>query len=198
MRLLSRPLAIFYDTNRARVLDVLLSTTNSMSGRQIARMAGISPTTAGAALTTLESTGMVQSKPVGRSYQWSLSIGNVLIDQLRELSQLRDDQAGEIIAKAVEEEPVSIALFGSTARGDSGADSDVDLLLVAKDFEQETRLRRHAYEIVCALQPLIGREINVVVMELSQIQRQRDSSFWKEIIRDGTWLRGRSVQELVS
>jgi hypothetical protein len=47
MRLLSRPLAIFYDTNRARVLDVLLSTTNSMSGRQIARMAGISPTTAG-------------------------------------------------------------------------------------------------------------------------------------------------------
>lgn len=198
MQLLNRPLALFYDANRARVLDVLLSATSSLSGRQIARAAGISPTTAGVALTDLEATGITHSESVGRSYQWSLTQDSVLVEQLRELSDLEDDRAGEIIAKAVNEEPLSITLFGSTARGESGANSDIDLLLVAKDFEQEMRFRRRTHQVICALQPLLGRQINVLVMDVDQMQKQRESSTWKEIIRDGRLLRGHSIQELVS
>jgi predicted nucleotidyltransferase len=198
MQLLDRPLALFYDANRARVVDVLLSATSSLSGRQIARAAGISPTTAGDALADLEAVGITHSESVGRSYQWTLIQGNLLVEKLRELSQLRDDRAGEIIAKAVGEEPVSIALFGSTARGESGADSDVDLLLVANDFEQEIRFRRRTRQVICALQPLLGRQINVVVIDVDQMRKQRDSGTWKEIIRDGRLLRGHSIQELAS
>jgi predicted nucleotidyltransferase len=198
MQLLDRPHALFYDANRARVVDVLLSATSSLSGRQIARAAGISPTTAGDALADLEAVGITHSESVGRSYQWTLIQGNLLVEKLRELSQLRDDRAGEIIAKAVGEEPVSIALFGSTARGESGADSDVDLLLVANDFEQEIRFRRRTRQVICALQPLLGRQINVVVIDVDQMRKQRDSGTWKEIIRDGRLLRGHSIQELAS
>jgi predicted nucleotidyltransferase len=198
MQLLDRPLALFYDASRARVLDVLLSATSTLSGRQIARAAAISPSTAGEALADLEVVGITHSESVGRSYQWSLTEGSVLVEQLRELSQLRDDRAGEIIAKAVDEEPVSIILFGSTARGESNADSDVDLLLVAKDFEQEMRFRRRTHQVICALQPLLGRQINVVVMDVAQVQKQRDSGTWKEIIRDGRLLRGHPIQELAS
>ena len=85
MDLLDRPLALFYDATRARVLDVLLSADQPLSGREIARRAELSPTTATRALDGLEAAGVACSRTSGRSHLWTLRDDNEFVTQVRAL-----------------------------------------------------------------------------------------------------------------
>lgn len=62
----------------------------------------------------------------------------------------RDPVLDEIVRRLVEAyEPERIYLFGSKARGDTGADSDYDLMLVVPDdAREELRRSRLAYEVL--------------------------------------------------
>ena len=64
------------------------------------------------------------------------------------LSSLDDGDLAEIVRRLVEAyEPERVYLFGSKARGDAGADSDYDLMLVVPDDAPPERTRsRLAYE----------------------------------------------------
>lgn len=64
------------------------------------------------------------------------------------LSGLDDGGLAEIVRRLVEAyEPERVYLFGSKARGDAGADSDWDLMLVVPDDAPPERTRsRLAYE----------------------------------------------------
>jgi len=64
------------------------------------------------------------------------------------LSSLDDDDLAETVRRLVEAyEPERVYLFGSKARGDAGADSDYDLMLVVPDDAPPERTRsRLAYE----------------------------------------------------
>lgn len=55
-------------------------------------------------------------------------------------------------------EATKVRVFGSVARGDSGSDSDVDLLV---QFEPGATLLRHA-ALVRKLKNIIGRDVQVV------------------------------------
>jgi predicted nucleotidyltransferase/biotin operon repressor len=198
MDLLDRPLALFYDATRARVLDVLLSADQPLSGREIARRAELSPTTAARALDGLEAAGIACSRTRGRSHLWTLRDDNEFVTQVRALARVQDDQAGQLIAEALGEEPLSVTLFGSAARGESGAASDVDLLLVAASREQEVLFRRRAFHAARALRRLVGRPVHVVVMDLDQLVKQSGGPFVEDVLADGRALRGATVRELVS
>lgn len=67
--------------------------------------------------------------------------------------------------------PERIILFGSYARGDADADSDLDLLVVVRDVQaprqESTRIRR-------ALRGL-AVPIDVIVATPEQVERYRDS-----------------------
>jgi len=60
-----------------------------------------------------------------------------------------DHCLAEIVKRLVETfDPVSIYLFGSKARGESGADSDYDLMVLVNDAGSGTNIRpgKRAYE----------------------------------------------------
>jgi predicted nucleotidyltransferase len=91
-----------------------------------------------------------------------------------------------------------VTLFGSTARGESGVASDVDLLLVAADRVQDLLFRRRAYQVSSALRSVLGRPVHVIVMDKDKLVRQRDSEFVKGVLRDGRTLRGTAIRDLDS
>lgn len=198
MNLVDRPLALFYDARRARALDVLLSSSDALSGREVARRADLSPTTANLALGELEQAGLVTSRRDGRSYRWQVRSDNVLVRQIQQLARVQDEEAAQVVVDALGAEPVSVTLFGSTARGESGVASDVDLLLVAADRVQDLLFRRRAYQVSSALRSVLGCPVHVIVMDKDKLVRQRDSEFVKGVLRDGRTLRGTAIRDLDS
>jgi predicted nucleotidyltransferase len=82
--------------------------------------------------------------------------------------------------------PAKIILFGSYARGEADADSDLDLLVVVRDVRyprrESTRIRR-------ALRGLLV-PIDVIVATPEQVERYRDSSglVYRAALREGVVL----------
>jgi predicted nucleotidyltransferase len=76
-------------------------------------------------------------------------------------------------------------IFGSYTKGGFKSDSDIDLFLIGKTEEDE---------IVVAVQKIeeiIGREINYHFTNKREfLDRAKNRSFYKEIIKDCTWLIG--------
>lgn len=198
MNLLDKPLSLFYDATRARVLDVLLANPHALSGRAIARRCDLSPTTANLALGDLASHGIVSSRVEGKSHLWSLHWEDALVKQLVALARVQDEQAGQVVADALGSEPLSVTLFGSVARGDHGPHSDVDILVIAKDHAQGQDFRRRAYKARAALRQEVGREVEVTVIERDALQEASISGFLGEVLREGRTLQGKELSELVS
>ncbi len=190
MQLLDHPLAIFYEPRRVRVLDVLLVAADELSGRAIAALAGISPTTANLALDELADAGLVTSRPVGRATLWRTAEGAPVLEQLRSVARAGEDEVCDILVEALGSEPVSITLYGSTARGTAGASSDVDILVVAPDEETESLFRRRSYVASRRLRALLGRPVQITLMDQAKVKRTFDSSFVANVITDGRTLRG--------
>ena len=197
MNLLDRPLALFYDATRARVLDVMLSNHTALSGRAIARQAALSPTTTNSALGDLATHGIVKSHTKGRARLWILHEDNALVRQIQGFARVQDELAGQVIVDALGSEPISVTLFGSVARGESGANSDVDLLVIAKDHAQGQDFRRHAYKASSALRQKVGRPVEITIVERDSIAKSEIRGFIGQVLKDGRTLRGKKLTELV-
>jgi len=75
----------------------------------------------------------------------------------------------EILRIAAEHGARNLRVFGSAARGEDEASSDIDLLV---DFDPGTSLLTHA-RLIVALEDLLGRKVDVAP-EKSLKQRLRD------------------------
>lgn len=81
------------------------------------------------------------------------------------------DVLGEVIRRVVEAaQPERIILFGSAARGATGPDSDLDLLVVA-DVEHRRETERRIYRRLFG----VGVPVDVVVVTAQDIERYGDS-----------------------
>lgn len=106
-------------------------------GREIARKTGLSPRAAHKALKELLEQGIVNRKVLGGSYIFSLNEKRYAVKEL--LAPLFESE-GKLFSSLVDElrrlipgnQAVSLALFGSFARGESGRKSDLDLLVLLK------------------------------------------------------------------
>ena len=77
----------------------------------------------------------------------------------------------EVVRRIVQvAHPERIILFGSSARGDSHADSDIDVLVV-KDCVQRREVAGRIYQALIG----VGRAVDVVVATPADIERYRNS-----------------------
>ena len=95
------------------------------------------------------------------------------------------EQLTSAILKAVE--PERIILFGSAARGEMRADSDLDVLVV-KDGRHYRDVARAVYMCV----PTDTRAVDVVVATNENIERHRDKPYYviQPAVREGRVLYG--------
>lgn len=130
---MARPYAAVAPGIEGDVLAVLAGTTAPLTGRQITRLAarGTSPSVS-AALDRLVDQGLVHRQAAGRAYLHTLNRDHVAAPVVAGLAGLRGELLRRLRDTLAQWElpPVHASMFGSAARGDGDASSDIDLLVI--------------------------------------------------------------------
>lgn len=78
----------------------------------------------------------------------------------------------EIVRRIVDvADPEKIILFGSSARGEMGSDSDLDLMVVKRDAHRR-KLAQAIYRRLVG----VGRPVDIVVVTPEDLERYQDSA----------------------
>ena len=89
----------------------------------------------------------------------------------REMTPERRDVLDEVIRRIVRvADPEKIILFGSAARGESGPNSDLDLLVIKSGPTHRGRLTEAIYMNLIG----VGEAVDVVVVTPEDIERYKD------------------------
>ncbi len=133
---LGNPAASVLDGVSGAVLTVLAKTTLPLTGPTIASISQTRVSRAGVnrVMAELVNSGLVTAVQAGKAKLYSLNRVHVAAHAIEELASLR-----EVLLQRIRDQvaswgnsPISVVLFGSMARGDGSASSDVDLLIVRK------------------------------------------------------------------
>ena len=115
------------------MLAVLAGTTRALTGREVARLSG-RPSHAGTlhALNRLVGHGLVDRTEAGRALLYTLNREHVAAPAVELLAGMRTEFLRRLVAAvdAWPVPPVHLSLFGSAARADGDAASDIDVFVI--------------------------------------------------------------------
>lgn len=171
---LGAPLLDVAPSTRAALLQTLARLEQPVTRRQLAAAAGVAPGNASRVIADLIEAGIVTEAEAGRSSMVRLNREHLATASIVALAGLR----GELIRRlrgrlGVWPDVIGAWLFGSVARGDSGGDSDIDVLIIADDplsVDVHTRLSGLATDV----RAWTGNEVQFV-------EHSPDS--WRELVR---------------
>lgn len=131
---LTHPLTVVTPTLDGPVLTALAATTGSSTGAHVHRIAGTgSPDGVRRVLARLVAQGIVLAEEHAHATLYRLNRDHVAVPAIIELTRLRA-KIVELVTAAIAAwpaEPIHASLFGSFARGEADALSDIDVLVVA-------------------------------------------------------------------
>jgi predicted nucleotidyltransferase len=185
-----------------RVLTVLVNTSAPLSGRTIAELAGVSSSQAARVLPSLVDLGLVTAESAPPAILYSLVTDHIAAAPLQALTasaQTFVDRLAEHVAR-LEPAPVSVAAFGSFARHQADAASDIDLLVVrpsaiaADDESWETTVD----QIRTFARRLSGNGIDILEAPRDEAAAlmASDAPLWHDIRRDALLIHGRPLTEI--
>jgi len=170
--------ALFQVLKALRYLDEL-------SVRGCAKRAGIAASAAKGHLDWLYSMHVVKRRIVGRTHLYSIDISNVLARHYKLLFSLHELSAAKLVEELIERWPEisSIVLYGSVARGDDDAKSDIDILVISRKKIRVAGLRSER---------TLKRELTILSYTLPEWREKakRDKVFYDRVIVDGIVLYG--------
>ena len=177
------------------VLAVLLRTGVPLTGRQVHGLVRdqCSLWSVQQALASLADLGVVESRAVGRAMVHTINEDHYAIQPLRVLldpiAALRE-AVRAVVGSSVD----AVVLFGSVARGEATAESDVDLAVVApSDWEGRTELED-------AVRSRLGNDCDVLVFtpeEFGRLAGSGEEPVVAQIVADGVVLLGSLPQATV-
>ena len=182
---------VFVAASHVAVCRALQDTAEGMSGRQVARQAGINHQTCAMALRRLEDLGIVRRQGSGQTQLFQLNRENLLVRDLL-LPLLQKER--KIFPRVLRRVGALLAgrcrralIFGSAARGEERPDSDLDLLLIAGGPREQAATRRGGDEVHAALLGEWGLRVNPIVLTLRAVaaRRQRQDPLVTIILREG-------------
>jgi predicted nucleotidyltransferase len=200
---LSRPFAALSPGVESDVLVALVLSTAPKTGRELARHSGRSVTGVQHALDRLVEEGLVHRGQAGRSFLYTLNRDHILAPAAELMAAARFELVRRLreLIGAWSAAPFHASLFGSAARGDGNAASDIDLLMVRpKGFTAEDpRWQGQLDELGERIVSWTGNHAGIVELaesELSPLLLKRPPVI-REIVEDGIDLAGIPIRELV-
>lgn len=166
---LRSPISSVIRTSHGAVLAALAGTTAAMTAAQVASVVGpesASPRAVRYALAELADDGLVLREQVGRLSTYRLNREHLAAAAIEALADLRRVLLGRI-ADEIGSWPIKphrAVLFGSTARGDGDARSDIDLYLerpAAIDTEDEA-WNAQRNELVADVRRWTGNDLEIL------------------------------------
>lgn len=197
-----RPVQAVIPGAQGRILSVLVETTAELNLRTIARLSGVSVAQASRVLPHLVELGIVERREAPPSALFRFVPDHVAARAVVSLTEARRSALDELkrAAAAMRPRPLSIVAFGSFARGEADAASDMDVVIVRPDDVAEEdgawrrgvdRWREHARLIT-------GNRVEhleVGAHEVGPLLRGR-RPLWRAIQQDGIVIFGASLDDL--
>jgi predicted nucleotidyltransferase len=132
---MSEPASVAMAPGTAAVIRVLAGADDTFTIRELGRLAGVSHARAAQVVDALARHGVVDIVDRGRARLCSLNREHLAAPALVALVGLRRSLV-ELLQRQISSwriRPLHASVFGSTARGDGGVDSDIDVLVVRPD-----------------------------------------------------------------
>lgn len=147
--------------------------------KELARRLEAGPTNANNALRTLKKIGLLQRQGRARSHFYSLSNDSVIVKYLKIAYFLARLEEAKLVDRffEVDEDLISLCIYGSFADGTFDEKSDLDLLIIS---HKEKSLFN---PVVLKLETSLKLEINVELFSLSRWKRVKedDKEFYQEV-----------------
>jgi predicted nucleotidyltransferase len=196
---LSNPLRAVAPGVEGDVLAVLLRSHLPLTGARVAALGERGETQVRQVLRRLEQHGLVDVERHGQSYTYLLNREHTLVPGLEALQQAMTTVENGV--RALVEDwatpPASLVVFGSAARRDGDAESDVDLLLLRPDDidadDEVWVTQRH--ELARSVERWTGNRVQVVELSTSELAGavRREEPLVGELRADGIVLAGRHL-----
>ncbi|WP_328526322.1 nucleotidyltransferase domain-containing protein [Kribbella sp. NBC_00359] len=189
-----------------RVLGVLARTDRPLTGRAVAALlrAPASPSGVQKVLDDLVGNGVVMAEPAGRARLYTLNRDHVAYQAIDQLARLRELLLERIKAEAESWDlpAKAVWLFGSTARGQGGADSDLDLLIVRPDDvdESDPRWLEQVESLTAHASLWSGNSCEVVEYSAREVREliRHGERLVTELRRDAVPIAGTSPQQTLN
>ena len=197
-----RPIEAVIPGVRGRVLAVLAETTAELNLRTIARLSGVSHAQASRVLPGLVELGLVGRREAPPSSLFRLVPEHIAANPLITLARGRDGVVEEMerLAAALPIVPASVIVFGSFARGEAVAESDIDAVFVRPvDVDESDDAWADSVEQWRSrIRQVSGNPVEILEVGSDEIGARLSSMqpVWREIQRDGLVILGRSLNEL--
>jgi len=165
------------------------SAPRGLTGRALARSVGYSPTQTGRALGTLEGVGIVRREMAGRAFLWRMATDHLLA---RPLTQLFDTEERSLqslksdLSVAIAKLPAKRAwLFGSIAKGEERATSDIDLLVEVGSPQSKQLVEDALSELTTRFIIRFGNPLSPLVFESGRGKGSVDHSLARDAENEG-------------
>lgn len=185
------------------VLKALSLFWESMTGRRIAREAGVSVRAAQLALRKFVELGIVTHRVAGNSHLYALNRDHILVKEaivpLIMLERNLQDRVLQQVWDAASRDAVSLIFFGSAARGEATVRSDLDVCIIIRPKVDKNRILENLSQRAVELSRTYGVTVSPVIFSLGEFRsrwRKRDG-FVRELCRTGKIWKGRTWAELV-
>jgi predicted transcriptional regulator len=199
----SRPFAALMPALDSAVLSVLAGGTRPRTGREIAGVAGRSPTGVRAVLERFVEQGLVDRERAGKAFVYALNREHLAAPAIEALTNLRPglfERLRQEIA-AWKLAPVHASLFGSTARGDGDASSDIDVFVVRPGgVDEDDATWRHQLDgLAEGIRRWTGNHAGIAELSTDQLAslKRRRPPILKELDADAIALFGPDVGTLL-
>lgn len=187
---------------QGRVLAVLAETTAELNLRTIAQLAGISQAQASRLLPDLVTLGVVERREVPPASLFRLVPDHVAAQSLLALARATDTVLSEMgrLARALPHLPASVIVFGSFARREAEADSDIDVVIVrpAEVGEEDDAWSASLEAWRRDVRRLTGNPVEILEVSTdgAATKLAGRTQVWADIRRDGRVVHGLDLEEL--
>lgn len=198
----TRPVEAVVPDAQGRILAVLCRTSAELNLRTLADLSGVSLAHAARVVPRLVELGMVDRREVPPSVLVRIVPEHLAVRPLIALARLRDSLLDELrqSAKRIRPAPANITLFGSVARGDGDAASDLDLVIVrAAGVEEEDAMwERTVATYLERIARVSGNPVNRIDASIDEVPRlvRSRAELWRAVRSEGITLAGRSFDDL--
>lgn len=181
----------------SQVLMVLARTEQYLSVHQVHQLLpeGGSPQGVRKSVIRLVEQGVVLERVTGRSFAYALNRDHVLAAAVLQIANAKSElffRMAQLISEWTAQ-PLTVKIFGSAARNEMRADSDIDLLVVMSDSASDEAVDDSVRRLTDHVALWTGNDVRPLVYRSSEV---RPASIFDSILEDGidvagdpSWLR---------
>jgi len=192
---LNRPLATVAPTLDGDVLTVLAKHDATFTTGQVHRiLTQYSEEGIRKVLRRLSGQGIVLSDRVGNAFAYRFNRDHLAAEYIVGLARLQETFFARLedLLATWPVPPVYAAVFGSAARGEMAASSDIDLLLVRPDDATALEWEPQVNDLAPTVTRWLGNDARVLEFaERDVVARGRDEPVLREVSREGLTVAGR-------